>query len=159
MPENLVAAVDIGGTKIAVGIVSRAGRILAQAACPTAPEQGFDPAMRRTVELLRGCAQQAGAQPEAVGIGCTGPVDPLTGELGEVNLLPGWQGRNLSAALSAGLGLPAAVENDADAAALAEAAFGSGRGSRSFLLVAVGTGIGVGVVLDGRLYRGTGGAH
>jgi len=159
MTENLVAAVDIGGTKIAVGIVTRAGRILAQAACPTAPEQGFDAAMQRTVELLRDCARQAGAQPEAVGIGCTGPVDPLTGELGEVNLLPGWQGRNLTEALSAGIGLPAAVENDADAAALAEAGFGSGRGARSFLLVAVGTGIGVGMVLDGRLYRGAGGAH
>jgi len=157
--DQIVAAVDIGGTKIAAGLVSREGRILAQSACPTLPEQGFEAAMQRTAALLQECVQQTGAQPAAVGIGCTGPVDPLSGVLGEVNLLPGWQGSNLSQALSVRLGLPAALENDADAAALAESAFGSGRGARSFLLVTVGTGIGVGTVLDGRLYRGTGGAH
>ena len=154
-----IAAVDIGGTKIAAGIVSRDGRILAQETCPTAPEQGFEDAMRRTAGMLRRCAKESGTQPTAIGIGCTGPVDPLSGALGDVNLLPGWQGRNLVEALSAELGIPAAVENDADAAALGEAAFGSGAGARSFLLVAVGTGIGVGIVLDGRLYRGVGGAH
>ena len=154
-----IAAVDIGGTKIAAGIVSRDGRILAQETCPTVPEQGFEAAMQRTAEMLRRCAEEAGAQPSAIGIGCTGPVDPLSGALGEVNLLPGWQGRNLTEALSAELGLPAALENDADATALGEAAFGCGAGARSFLLVAVGTGIGVGIVLDGRLYRGVGGSH
>jgi glucokinase len=154
-----IAAVDIGGTKIAAGIVAQDGRILAQETSPTAPEQGFDDAMRRTAGMLRRCAIESGAQPSAIGIGCTGPVDPLSGVLGDVNLLPGWQGRNLTEALSAELDIPAAVENDADAAALGEAAFGSGAGARSFLLVAVGTGIGVGIVLDGRLYRGVGGAH
>jgi glucokinase len=157
--DQIVAAVDIGGTKIAAGIVARDGRILAQNTCPTAPEEGFEAAMQRTADMLRECARQSDAEPGAIGIGCTGPVDPLSGRLGEVNLLPGWQGCGLSEALSARLGLPAAVENDADAAALGEAAFGSGVGMRSFLLVAVGTGIGVGMLLDGRLYRGTGGAH
>ena len=154
-----IAAVDIGGTKIAAGIVSHDGRILAQETCPTAPEQGFENAMRHTAGMLRRCAVESGAQPSAIGIGCTGPVDPLSGALGDVNLLPGWQGCNLVEALSAELGIPTAVENDADAAALGKSAFGSGAGARSFLLVAVGTGIGVGIVLDGRLYRGVGGAH
>ncbi len=157
--DRIVAAVDIGGTKIAVGIVSHEGHILAQAACPTAPLEGFEPAMQRTANMLRDCARQCGAEAGAIGIGCTGPVDPLSGRLGEVNLLPGWQNRELSAALSERLELPAAVENDADAAALGESAFGSGIGARSFLLVTVGTGIGAGMVLDGRLYRGTGGSH
>jgi glucokinase len=157
--QPTVAAVDIGGTKIAAGIVSRDGRILAQESCPTAPEQGFEPAMRRTAAMLRRCMAEAAAHPQAIGVGCTGPVDPFTGALGDVNLLPGWQGCNLVGALSAGLGLPAVVENDGDASALGEAAFGVGRGARSFLLVAVGTGIGVGIVLEGRLYRGVGGAH
>jgi glucokinase len=157
--DLIVAAVDIGGTKIAAGLVTRDGRILAQASAPTTPAEGFDAAVERTASLLESCASQAGARPSAIGIGCTGPVNPLDGTLGEVNLLPGWQGAPLTQALSARLGLPAALENDADAAALAEAAFGAGRGRESFLLVSVGTGIGTGLVLQGRLYRGTGGAH
>lgn len=155
----IVAAIDIGGTKIAAGLVAQDGRILASGVTPTDPAAGFEAAMRRTADLLRGCITASGAQPGAIGIGCTGPVDPFSGALGEVNLLPGWQGCNLVEALSAEMGLPAAVENDADAAALGEAAFGAGKDARSFLLVAVGTGIGGGWVLDGRLYRGVGGAH
>lgn len=159
LSDSPIAAVDIGGTKIAVGVVSREGRILAQAACPTSPEAGFSAAVLRACDLLRGCIAETGGRPAGVGIGCTGPVDPFSGVLGEVNLLPGWQGCDLTAAFSAELGLPAAVENDADATTLGEAAFGAGRGAASFLLVAVGTGIGGGLVLGGRLYRGTGGAH
>jgi glucokinase len=55
--------------------------------------------------------------------------------------------------------VPAVVENDADAAALGESAWGAGRGSRSSICVTIGTGIGAGIILDGRLYRGSGGAH
>ncbi len=94
-----------------------------------------------------------------VGIGCTGPVDPYQGTIGEVDFLPGWKGANPVAALKSRLHLEVAMENDADAAALAEAEWGAGRGKKSLICVTVGTGIGAGLLLNGALYRGVDGAH
>lgn len=157
--QEIAAAIDIGGTKIAVGLVSKDGRILVSETTPTEPQAGFEAAIHRMAAMLQHCTQQLSIRPVGIGIGCTGPVDPFTGVLGEVNLLPGWQGKPLTAALTAATGLQAVVENDADATALGEAAFGVGKGAGSFLLVAVGTGIGGGLIVDGHLYRGAGGAH
>jgi glucokinase len=94
-----------------------------------------------------------------VGIGCTGPVFPEQGTIGNVEFMPGWEGANLVKMLSVRLGMSVAIENDADAAALGEWAWGAGRGTHNFLLVTVGTGIGAGLVLDGKLYRGVSSAH
>lgn len=99
------------------------------------------------------------AVPVAVGVGCTGPVDPVRGTIGLVDLLPGWHGFPLVDALSDELALPVALENDADAAALAEWQWGAGHGAPRFVYISIGTGIGGGVVIDGALYRGVGGAH
>ena len=151
----MIGAVDIGGTKIAVGVVDDGGRIVTRSECPTAPERGFPEGVRRIVGMLR----ETAAEVHGIGIGCTGPVDPFTGVMGSVDLLPGWQGGALVDELAEVFGVPVAMENDADAAALAEAAWGAGRGKRRFLYVTVGTGIGVGIVLDGALYRGVDGSH
>jgi glucokinase len=94
-----------------------------------------------------------------IGVGCTGPVDPLAGTIGDVEFLPGWQGFSLVGELARTFAVPVAMENDADAVALGEAAWGAGRGARSLMYVTIGTGIGGGLVLDGQLYRGVDGAH
>jgi len=154
----MIGVVDIGGTKIAAGCVSQDGRIATRMECPSAPEQGFAPAMARTKEMLREAARRYG-QFIGIGVACTGPVDPFTGIIGEVGTLPGWQGANLAGELGGEFGVPMAVENDADAAALAEANWGAARGKSRFIYVTVGTGIGGGVVLSGELYRGVKGAH
>jgi glucokinase len=86
-------------------------------------------------------------------------VDPIAGTLGNVNLLPGWEGGNPVEALSAAFDVPAAMENDADAAALGEAVWGAGKGKASLVYVTISTGIGASVILEGRLYRGAGGCH
>jgi len=155
----LIGAIDIGGTKIAVGVVDDAGRIIGRAECPTASERGFPDGLARMIAMLRETAAHAGAKLHGVGIGCTGPVDPFTGVLGSVDLLPGWQGGAIVAGLSEAFHVPVAMENDADAAGLAEAVWGAGRGKRRFLYVTVGTGIGVAIILDGMLYRGVDGSH
>jgi len=155
----MIGAVDIGGTKIAVGVVDANGRILAKAECPTDVPRGFAEAMRRVSEMLARCASQAGVKLQGIGIGCTGPVDPIAGTLGDVNLLPGWEGGNPVEALSAAFGVPAAMENDADAAALGEAVWGAGKGKASLIYVTISTGIGAGVILEGKVYRGAGGCH
>ena len=156
---EVIGVVDIGGTKIAVGVVDEDGRVLARGECPTDAQRGLADGLRRITELLRQTTTQADGRLRGIGIGCTGPVHPRLGTIGNVEFLPGWEGASLAGALSQALGVPAAIENDADAAALGEWAWGTGRGTNAFLLVTVGTGIGVGVIINGKLYRGVDGAH
>jgi glucokinase len=157
--ERMIGAVDIGGTKIAVGIVADEGRLLAKAACPTDPDKGYSNAMDRVRKMLGTLAAQGGIEIRGIGIGSTGPVDPVSGEFGDVNFFPHWRGENPVRDLERAFGVTAAIENDADAAALGEAAWGAGKNKSPLLYVTVGTGIGVGIILDGRVYRGVGGAH
>ncbi len=155
----MIGGVDIGGTKIAVGMVDQEGHILAKKECPTDVPRGFDHAMRQVAALLAQCAEQAGVKLRGIGIGCAGPVDSVTGKLGNVNNLVGWQGGNPIEVLAREFGVPVAMENDADAAALGELYWGAGKKKTRFLYVTVGTGIGVSVILDGKVYRGIDGCH
>jgi len=160
LPEGrTIGAVDIGGTKIAAGIVDYEGRVLASEQCPTAQERGFDDGVDRIAAMLRSCAVRANAKIDGIGIGSTGPVYPRTGEIGDVEFLKSWKGANLVEALEARFSVRTALENDADAATLGEAFRGAGRGKSQVLFVTVGTGIGVGMVLNGELYRGVDDAH
>ena len=155
----VVGAVDIGGPKIAAGLVNSEGAVLAWEECATEQERGFADGVDRIAGMLRHCASRANAEVSGIGIGCTGPVYPHNGEIGDVEFLKSWKGANLVAALESRFGVRAALENDADAAALGEASWGAGRGKQQVVFVTVGTGIGVGIVLKGELYRGVDGAH
>jgi glucokinase len=158
--EKLVGAIDIGGTKIAVGLVDAQGRILAREVSPTDSEKGVADGLARIQNMLETCQQRRpGSQLVGIGVGCTGPVDPQTGILGPNSFLPHWEGIGLVERLKDISGVTVAIENDADAAALGEAAWGAGRGAAQCIYVTVSTGIGCGIVLDGKLYRGAGGAH
>ena len=94
-----------------------------------------------------------------IGIGSTGPVYPLSGEIGDVNFFPHWRGENPVRDLSEIFAVQVAMENDADAAALGEAGWGAGKNKSRLLYVTVGTGIGAGLILDGQVYRGVDCAH
>ena len=153
-----IGAVDIGGTKIAVGMVDENGRVLSKMESPTDPERYAD-GLDRIAAMLRETAKNAGVEISGIGIGSTGPVDPIAGEFGDVDFLPGWRQKKPVADLERIFSVCVALENDADAAALAEASWGAGRNKSRLVYVTVGTGIGGGVVLDGRLYRGVDGAH
>lgn len=155
----MIGAVDIGGTKIAIGAVTQDGKVAARLECPTAPERGFPSAIRQITELLRETASRTDGRLEGIGVCCPGPLDPFTGIIGDVGTLPGWQGGNLEAELEREFGVRVAVENDADAAALAEASWGAAKGASRFIYITVSTGIGGGIILDGELYRGVDGAH
>lgn len=159
MVRDVIGGVDIGGTKIAMGVVDQAGRVLASNECATDVLRGFDDAMLRVTTLLRQCVDRAGVELHGIGIGCAGPLDIAAGTLGDVNNLPGWKGANPVDILSREFGVPAALENDADAAALGELHWGSGKSRTRFLYVTVGTGIGVSMILDGKVYRGFDGCH
>ncbi len=156
----MLAGIDIGGTKIGVGLVDETMRVVARAECATEPEAGFTAGIERILRLFGelGVSRTAGGI-RGVGIGCTGPVDPATGEIRQADLLPGWEGSNLKRALGEAMDVPVEVENDADAGALAEWRLGTGGRASRFVYVTVGTGIGAGIILDGEIYRGAAGMH
>jgi glucokinase len=154
-----IGAVDIGGTKIAVGMVDENGRILSRMEFPSQSVESYDDGLELIAGMLRRTAQTAGVEFTGIGIGSTGPVDPFTGRFGDVDFLPKWRGECLVDDLAKTFRVQVALENDADAAALAEASWGAGKSKSQFVYVTIGTGIGGGIILNGQLYRGVGGAH
>jgi glucokinase len=157
--DGMIAAVDIGGTKIAVGMIDDNGSVHSRLEAPTNPEQGYPNALERITTMLREAARTAGCEVGGIGIGSTGPVDPMSGTFGNVNFFPHWEGENPVRDLECRFNVSAAMENDADAAALGEAAWGAGQRKQRLIYVTVGTGIGAGLVFNGELYRGVDQAH
>lgn len=155
----MIGAIDIGGTKIAVGVVNKDGKVLASAESPTEAKRGYADALDRITAMLRDCEQCASCKIRGIGIGSTGPVYPMTGLIGKADFIKEWEGCNPVKDLAERFGVSVAMENDADAAALGEAHWGAGRGRKHMIFVTVGTGIGGGILIDGKLYRGVDGAH
>ena len=154
----MIGAVDIGGTKVAAGLVDDQGQVRSRAQTPTDATH-YSNGLDAIVEMLHQAETQVGTKISGIGIGATGPVDPIRGEFGDVDFLPGWRGKNLVRDLAQRFQVQVAMENDGDAAALAEAGWGAGRNRSRLIYITVGTGIGGGIVLDGKLYRGVDGAH
>lgn len=154
----IIAAVDIGGTKIAAGFVA-GSKVIARQEVPTSLCLRYSDALENIARMLHEMTYETGTAIAGIGIGLTGRVERPTGRIGRNDLLKDWQGRDLTGDLGTIFHVMAGIENDADAAALAESAWGSGKGAQRFLYVTVSTGIGGGIVLDERLYRGVNGCH
>lgn len=150
----MIAALDIGGTKIAAGLVAADGTVLATKQCPTHSHLGFADGFGRMVSML-----EAFEAFDGIGIGCTGPIDPQSGVICEPELLRGWWNIPIVERLACRFRVPVAMENDADAVALSEARWGKGSGAECLVYITVGTGIGAGIVRNGELYRGARGGH
>ncbi len=154
--------IDIGGTKIALGVVGEHGDIRTRTVIPTDSRLGFHHAIRRMGTAAREIMLAGTISVSAlagVGIGCTGPVNPHTGAVDNPHTLPGWDGGNLIEALSAELELPVWLENDADSAAYGEYHFGAGEKAARLVMLTFGTGVGGAAVIEGKIYRGAGGGH
>lgn len=156
---RVIGAVDIGGTKTAVGGVAEDGTVVYRSECATDPAHGFADAIERITRMLRTVEQGAAARLAGIGVACPGPLNAKTGVLGEVGTLPGWRDGDLGGELAKRFGVSVAVENDADAGALAEFARGDTNGAESFLYFTLSTGIGGGMIARGELYRGVDGSH
>ncbi|MER6068491.1 ROK family protein [Streptomyces sp. NPDC001852] len=155
MHTDLVAALDIGGTKIAGGLVDGHGRILARAQRATPAQQDGETVMRAVEEVLDDLAgsplwERAGA----LGIGSAGPVDASAGTVSPVNV-PGWRDFPLVERVCAATGgLPVELIGDGVAITAAEHWQGAARGHDNALCMVVSTGVGGGLVLNGRLHPG-----
>ncbi|MBP8255892.1 MAG: ROK family protein [Opitutaceae bacterium] len=154
--------IDIGGTKTALGVVAENGTIQARTTLPTDSHLGFRNAIQRISiaagKLFQSC-DAAARQLSGIGVGCTGPVNPITGVVDNPHTLPGWDGCNLIEALSAEFNLRTWLENDADTAAYGEYHFGAGEGADRLVMLTFGTGVGGAAILRGEIYRGTRGGH
>lgn len=151
----MIGAIDLGGTKVALGVADDDGRLVASTRFATRPERGPEAIV---AEMAQGLAALApGASLSAIGVGSVGPLDLETGTILSPPNFPGWARVPLSAMLEAATGAPVSVDNDANAAALAEYRFGAGQGARCLVYATISTGIGGGVVIDGRLRHGLGG--
>ena len=156
--SDWVIGIDLGATKIALGLIDPDNRIVARRRIPTVGDAG--------PQVVVGCIAQAVAElagelpagererVAAVGICTPGPVDHQSGTLIDPPNLPGLHNTGLRQMLSDRLGLPVSLEHDAKAAALGEFHYGAGRGERSMVYIVVGTGVGAAIIVDGKLYRG-----
>ncbi|MCA0294477.1 MAG: ROK family protein [Actinobacteria bacterium] len=154
-----VLALDIGGTKVAVAVVTADGRTHGLLVEPTHRDRGPADVIRRLFDMGHRSLRAAGltAPVEAVGISCGGPLDARAGILISPFHLPGWIDIPITELASREFGLPAVLQNDASTAALAEYRYGAGRGLGTVVYLTISTGVGGGFVIDGELYRGAAG--
>jgi glucokinase len=150
-----VVGIDIGGTNLVVGTVAEDGsEILGLVSEPTLAERGADAVLERITKLVRTSTAAARDKEIAgVGIGAPGPLDTARGI---VLLTPnlGWTNYPLRDRLTAALGRPATLDNDANCAIFGEWWRGAARGANHVVGLTIGTGIGGGIVLDGEIYHG-----
>jgi glucokinase len=155
--RDVVAALDFGGTKIALATATPAGEILEQARIDTEPERGAQRALARALEAARALLERAGGRCVAVGAVC--PGIPREDRVLLAPNVPGWGELAFEREVRAGLGVErVAVRNDVKAAGEAEARWGMLRGADPALFVSLGTGIAAAIVAGGRVLEGAHGA-
>jgi glucokinase len=148
-----VIALDLGGTKLAGGLVGEGGEITERLERPT--EQSDQDALVDQIDEAIASLMAPGVV--ALGVGIPSLIDQRTGRVGSSVNVP-LAGIDLRDRLAEQFGVPVALENDANAAALAEHRLGAGRGTQHMIMLTLGTGIGGGLILNGALYRGAIGA-
>jgi glucokinase len=154
MSEGHTIGVDIGGTKVAAGLVDSAGVILHKTRVPmiaTGDAAAAFAAVREAIELVY---REAHGAVRGIGICSPGPLDQKRGIVLNPPNLPCWRNYPLAAETGRAFGVPVRVENDANAAGLAEALWGAGAGYTNVFYATLGTGIGAGIVFDKRIYHG-----
>jgi glucokinase len=152
-----VVAIDLGGTKIALGVVSRQYQVLARAHYPTPASAGVDSVIQRiisAVEQITASANMTSSQLCGISIAAAGAIDSRRGIITLSPNLSGWRDIPLGSIIEDRLGIRTWLLNDANAAALGEHHLGAGRGVGSLIYLAIGTGIGGAIIIDGKLYTG-----
>jgi len=154
--QDWVVGIDLGATKIALGLIDPQGRIVARRRLPTEAPAGPEAAVERMATSIGELQAKLppGEQISAVGICSPGPLNHETGVILDPPNLTGWRNVPLQQMLVDRLDVPVRLEHDAKAAALGEYNYGAGRGERSLVYIVVGTGVGAAFIVEGQLYRG-----
>jgi glucokinase len=157
--ESCALGVDIGGTKVAAGLVSASGEIVYQTRVPMVGQEDAAAGFRSVESAIRTVFAERPEETSpqkltGIGVCSPGPLDPESGIVLNPPNLPCWRNFALGAELHRAFGIPVHVDNDANAAGLAEAIWGEGQGFRNVFYATLGTGIGTGIVFDRRIYHG-----
>lgn len=162
--DECVVGIDIGGTKVAAGLVDPSGKILARTRTRMIANNGAASglsAVTTAIDSVSKVSSTPGSSPRVIhgiGICSPGPLDPKTGVVLNPPNLPCWRNFPLAAEVSRIYRVRVKVDNDANAAGLAESLWGAGRGYHIVFFATLGTGIGTAVVFDGKIYHGRTGA-
>jgi glucokinase len=158
--DKTVIGVDLGGTILRAGAFDPQGTMLVVREKPIEAARGPETGLRKMQGLIEQIWAESGAKTLAViGIGSTGPVDPLRGIINNPFTLPTWENVKVIEWMEKAFGVPVTLENDADVVALGEYWQGVGGSTRRLYAVTVGTGIGTALIQDGEIYRGIDGSH
>jgi len=155
--DFLFVGVDIGGTKVAAGLVNADGEITSHVRVPMVngtAQDGLDAVLSAIGKALPKDSRSV----QGIGICAPGPLDPRNGVILNPPNLPCWRNFPLADEVQKAYAVPVKVDNDANAAALAEARWGAARGCSSVFYATLGTGIGTGIVFDGKIFHGRTGA-
>ena len=153
--QKLVLGVDIGGTKVAVGLVNLRGQIVHAGRAPMMARGSAEEGLRAVLTAMDGVMPHArAARVRAIGVCAPGWVESQRGVLLSATNLPCWRNFPLAQKIEKHYGLPTRLTNDASAAALAEAKWGAGAKYESIFYVSLGTGIGTAMVREAEIYHG-----
>ncbi len=155
--EELILAVDLGGTNVRVAAVNRKGRILHKFSFPTEASRGREEVVEDILSKIQEfLGRFPGEEFEVIGggFGIPGAIELDRGVVSQSPNLPGWEGFDIRSRLNEGLRLPIFIENDANAFSLGEGWLGAARGTRDFCCLTLGTGVGGGIVLNGDIWHG-----
>ncbi len=157
---GLVLGVDFGHERVHVAIADLSRTILAERVQELDVDRSAEQALTAAVRLTDDVVEAADVERDrilAAGVGLSGPIDVVSGEVHAGKILPGWVGVRPADELSARLSLRVHLDNDANLGALAEVTLGAGIGARDAIYIMVSGGVGAGLILGGELYRGAGG--
>lgn len=162
-PDAHFIGVDVGGTKVAAGLVNLAGEISlhTRVPMPASDSAGALAAVISAIDSVRKATSEhhpSESLISGIGICAPGPLNPHTGVIVNPPNLPAWRNFPLACEVTKVYKLPVHIDNDGNAAALAEALWGAGRGYKNVFCTTIGTGIGTGIVCNRRIYHGRTGA-
>lgn len=153
--------IDIGGTKIAIGIIDAEGKIIDEKKIPTHPQKKFSYSFFRICQVIDALIEKYCSSFDefsGIGVGCAGPLDLLNGRVSNPYTLPGWDDAPIKAMLEDRYKCTVVLENDADAALLGELKVRSTKWE-SVIMLTFGTGVGGAVYHNGEIFRAESNGH
>src|SRR6266536_949387 len=153
-PQGIFVGVDVGGTKVAAGLVNAAGEILSQRRVTMVSNDSAERGLQAVFSAIANALPDGASSIAGIGICAPGPLDPNTGVILNPPNIPCWRNFPLAEKVRKKYAVPVKLDNDANAAALAEARWGAARAYKNVFYSTIGTGIGTGIIFDGKIYHG-----
>ncbi len=154
---NFFIGVDIGGTKIAAGVVTSDGKAISRAECPTPVKEGGAKILADSIALIRSVIDECEHEISGIGIGAGGQINAVEGYVfSATDVLPGWKGLRIVGPVSEAFKLPVQVDNDVNVLAAGEHRFGAARDypKGTVVFLALGTGVGGAILINGAMHYG-----